>query len=257
MAKILVQREKREVIDGKERIIIKQKIIYVRDLDKDVQTKHGVIRKEELKKKDGNVILSSHGKEFVVFSSTFSDDLSRIKRLPQSMIAKDVGYILAVTGIGKKSTAIDAGVGNGFLTASLARVCKSVVGYEINPLHFENAKENLKSLGMTNVKIYNTSVEEPLKQKNVDLVTLDVPEPWRALASVYNALKVGGFLVTYSPSTTQVHKTVVALKNFPGFLRVKTVELIERSWKVDGESVRPENIEIGHTAFMTFVRKIS
>ena len=36
----------------------------------------------------------------------------------------------------------------------------------------------------------------------------------------------------------------------------KTIELIERHWKIDGRIARPNSEAIGHTAFMSFCRKI-
>ena len=39
-------------------------------------------------------------------------------------------------------------------------------------------------------------------------------------------------------------------------LYIKTLETIERLWKIEGKITRPKNTEIGHTGFLTFVRKI-
>ena len=55
---------------------------------------------------------------------------------------------------------------------------------------------------------------------------------------------------------TQTTDFVNALKGNDTFLYEKTVELIERSWKIDGVVARPRSEGIGHTAFLTFVRKI-
>ncbi|MFC1775157.1 hypothetical protein ACFLZN_02475, partial [Nanoarchaeota archaeon] len=89
------------------------------------------------------------------------------------------------------------------------------------------------------------------------VITLDVSEPWNAIENSYEVLKIGGHLVTYSPSVMQVKKTVEKVKELNGLLFIKTIELIERKWKIEKEAVRPHNIEIGHTGFLTFVRKIA
>ena len=40
------------------------------------------------------------------------------------------------------------------------------------------------------------------------------------------------------------------------FYVVKTIEIIERQWEIDGRKVRPKGQEIGHSGFLTFMRKI-
>jgi tRNA (adenine57-N1/adenine58-N1)-methyltransferase len=257
MARMLLQREKKQEIDGRERTLVKQQIYFVADATKDFHTKYGIISKEDLAKPDGTTITNNKGLQLVVYTAQFSDKLSRIRKIPQSIIRKDAGRILAEIGLGKDSIAIDAGVGNGFLTIMLSRICKQVIGYEVDKRHLANAKENIEKLEITNITLKNASVYEPIDEKNVDAFILDVPEPWQALKTTHSALAFGGHLVTYSPSIVQVKKTVEEAQKNTGWLFVKTIELIERPWKVYKEAVRPANIEIGHTAFLTFFRKIS
>ena len=40
------------------------------------------------------------------------------------------------------------------------------------------------------------------------------------------------------------------------FIHLKTIEIIEREWDVQGRKVRPKSQPIGHSGFLTFVRKI-
>ena len=46
------------------------------------------------------------------------------------------------------------------------------------------------------------------------------------------------------------------IKKYDQFVYLKTVELIERHWKIDGRVARPNSEGIGHTAFLSFFRKI-
>ena len=48
----------------------------------------------------------------------------------------------------------------------------------------------------------------------------------------------------------------VNLQKNEAFLFDSTVEMIKRGWIIDGKRVRPQSAEIGHTAFLTFVRRI-
>ncbi len=100
------------------------------------------------------------------------------------------------------------------------------------------------------------SVFSGIDETDVDLIVLDLPAPWNAIKSVEKSLRVGGYLVIYSPQITQTIDFVNAIKDNPNFIHEKTIELIERSWKIDGRIARPRSEGIGHTGFLTFVRKV-
>ena len=109
---------------------------------------------------------------------------------------------------------------------------------------------------LKNIKIKNKDINEGIDETDVDLVTLDLPEPWKAIKSVEKALKVGGFLVSYNPNLTQVKTFVDNINNNKNFIHIKTIENIQRTWIIDDKRLRPENTEVGHTGFLSFVRKV-
>jgi tRNA (adenine57-N1/adenine58-N1)-methyltransferase len=111
-------------------------------------------------------------------------------------------------------------------------------------------------LGLKNVKIKNKDIYESIDEKNIDLVVLDVPEPWKAIGSAKKALKTGGFLVSYSPSIPQSIDFVNEINKDKDFVHVKTSEIIEREWEIDGRKVRPRSQAIGHSGFISFTRRI-
>ncbi len=218
----------------------------------DFNSSEGLVKERDIK----NGRVKSHiGKEFLVFDANFIDKIKKIKRGPAIMLEKDIGAIIANTGIDKNSKVVDAGTGCGVLAAFLANSVKEVYSYEINKKFFELAKENLKNLGLKNVKVYNKDIEEGIKERNVDLITLDLPEPWKVLKEGYKALKSGGFLVAYLPNITQVDKLIIEAKRGSFFVE-KLIEIIEREWFFDQNRLRPKNQIIGHTAFLVFVRKV-
>lgn len=184
----------------------------------------------------------------------FLDKLKRIRRGPAIMLQKDVGVILANTGINKDSRVLDAGAGSGVLTANLARFVKRVYSYDQSKEFLDIAKENCKRLGLTNITFKNKDVYEEIKEKNLDLVTLDLREPWRAFSNAHNALKENGYCVCFTPHITQVSKILEISEGL--FKIIKTVEDIEREWIVEKVRLRPENKIIGHTAFITILRKV-
>jgi len=256
--KILISKPKKEFIKelGKEISVIKQKRFYVNDLTKDFSTQYGIIDKKDLKKKSGSIIKSNRGKEFILLEGEFLDNYKRIKRTSQIMTLKDIGYIISHTGINKNSRVIDSGTGCGGNAIYLAYICKEVVSYDINEENVKVAEENIKNLGMKNIKVKNKNIFSGIDEKDVDLIVLDLPTPWDAIKSAEKSLRTGGYLVCYNPQITQTADFVNAINKNDKFIYKKTVELIERSWKIQGKIARPKSEGIGHTGFLTFVRKV-
>jgi len=254
--RVVFHREKREVVDGREFVVGKARQYLVSDLSRDLNTLYGNISKEDLAKPSGSVIKSHTGKEFIVIDASYIDIYKRLKKLPQTIPLKDIGLIIGETGINKNSTLVDAGLGSGALTSALANIVKQVISYDVREDHIKVAEENINALGLKNITIKNKSLYDGIDEKDVDLITLDLPEPWKVISHAEKALKIGGFLISYSPSVPQVQDFVSELKKHDKFLYMKTVELIERLWEFDGRKVRPKSTGIGHSGFISFARKI-
>jgi len=226
----------------------------VKDISKDLHTKFGFFNKKDLDKKNTK-IKSNTGKEFSVFTPSFIDIYRKIKRGAQVIPLKDIGLIVSETGINYESKVVDAGAGSGAVCCFLANIAKEVITYEIREDFIDIVKINIKNLNLKNIKIKNKDIYEGIEEKNVDLIILDLPSPWKALGSAEKALKVGGFLVSYSPTIPQVMDFVNAVKE-KNFAYIKTSEIIEREWEVDERKVRPKSQPMGHSGFLTFIRKI-
>ena len=138
----------------------------------------------------------------------------------------------------------------------MARYVKEVISYDINDEHLALAKKNAEILGMKNITFKNGDIKKSIKDKEADLFVLDIPEPWQAVDTMTKALKIGGFLVSYSPTIPQTADFVNAVKEKENFMHIKTIEIIERKWEIEGRKVRPKGQEIGHSGFLTFMRKI-
>jgi len=94
-----------------------------------------------------------------------------------------------------------------------------------------------------------------IKENKLDLITLDLLEPWKALKNARRALRNGGYLAVYSSNLNQVSKLVRDLDE-NSFVFVKTVEVIEREWMIEDFRLRPKSRMIAHSGFLTFIRKI-
>ena len=67
------------------------------------------------------------------------------------------------------------------------------------------------------------------------------------------ALRPGAILVAYNPSVVQVMRLREVLDREP-FGAAETMEVLQRTWHVDGFAVRPDHRMVAHTGFITTAR---
>ena len=225
--------------------------------NKDVHTKYGFLKAEDIEKSNpGQKLMTNINKEMFVVEAMFIDYYSKMKQGPQIIPLKDIGKIISFTGIGKNSIVLDSGTGSGKLCCFLANIAKKVYSYEIRQDFYEIARKNVEFLGLKNVVLKNKSIFDGVDEKNIDAAIFDLPEPWKAIGAVKNALKHGAFLVSYSPTVPQVMDFVEAIKKDDGFIYLSTFEVIEREWEVNARKVRPKSQGIGHSGFISFARRV-
>lgn len=226
----------------------------VKDIEEDFHTSVGVIKSKDLQSGKG-MITSTAGKEFFTLPIQFTDLWESLQRGPQLMLPKDIGWILAKTGANKEFRAVDAGGGSGSLCLSLANVCKEVTVYESNTEHYRILMKNITAFGFTNIKVKQEDIYKGIAEKDIDVITLDLPEPWNVVPYAEKALKNGGFIVVYAPQINQVKRFIDSVRG-TRIKVIETVELLERKWKIEGQIMRPEFQMLGHTGFLTLGRKL-
>jgi tRNA (adenine57-N1/adenine58-N1)-methyltransferase catalytic subunit len=226
--------------------------------DNDIHTKYGVLKKEIIdKSKIGNNIKTNKNIDFYLINANELDLYRKIKRLPQLMLPKDIMSIIAYTGINKNSIVIDAGGGSGGFSIMTAMIAKKVYSYEIKEEHAKLIEENSKMIGIKNLIVRRQNIYEKVIDKNADVFILDLAEPWNAVDNALKTLKIGGFIVNYSPNLTQTKKFIQKIKDTNKCIYIKTIENIQREWEIDELRLRPMFNMLGHTAFLSFARKIS
>lgn len=252
MGVIVYRPERKVMVDGVMRMISKHEQWYVRDTSKDFHCLGAIIRSEQLK--PGKLKVGNN--EFIIVPDTFLDEYKSIRRDAQIITRKDLGFIIGFCGLTKDSIVVESGVGSGAATILFAKLCKKVYSYEIEQSNIEVAEENLERLKVKNATVRKGDFYDPkvVKEKNADVVLLDLPEPWKALGTARKTVKLGGYIVAYTPSITQAAQFVNTLPE--GILHERTTEIIDRDWKIKGDAVRPVTADIGHTAFLTIVRRI-
>lgn len=177
----------------------------------------------------------------------------RFKRGPQVILPKDIGIIIAYSGVNKQSFCIDAGTGSGWLAVALAMVCKRVVSYDVREDFIRIAEKNKAMAKVDNLEFRNADITKGIKERDADLITLDMPSAEKALGKCKKSLKDGGMVVGYLPHVEQVARFIKRLEK-GGFYDIRTYECMLRDILVRQEGIRPSTKGIWHTAYLVFAK---
>ncbi len=208
---------------------------------------------------EGTSARSTSGSHYCVVRPTLADFVLAMPRGAQVIYPKDLGPMLMMSDVFAGARVLEAGVGSGALSMTLLRAGAQLTGYELRPEFAARARSNVGAfLGPDALDRYHVEcrdVYEGIEHTELDRVVLDVPEPWRVVGHAAGALRPGGILVAYVPSVTQVSQLRQALAA-SSFSMAETVEVLTRSWHVEGQAVRPEHRMVGHTGFLSSARLV-
>jgi tRNA (adenine57-N1/adenine58-N1)-methyltransferase len=156
---------------------------------------------------------------------------------------------------------IEVGSGSGALTSILANFVRPsgrVFSYEARADFSENAKHNIRQLGLLDYVEFKVRdvAKDGFAETEIDTVFVDVPEPWDIIPHAHKALKGGYPLVSLSPTVEQIRKTK-AIMELTGFTRIKAVELLEREMLIRPSGSRPAERMISHTGYLIFGHKLN
>jgi tRNA (adenine57-N1/adenine58-N1)-methyltransferase len=200
------------------------------------------------------------GEKLLVLRPTLAEYIQRARRATQVIYPKDLGPILVYGDIFPGARVLEAGLGSGALTLALLRAVGpqgSVVSYEVREALIPKALRSIHTLfpGAPNLTVRQADLYEGIQERELDRIILDVPEPWQAVEHAAEALVPGGILLSFLPTTLQLHRLGEALRGHPNFDLVDTFEVLLRPWHVSGRSVRPAGRMVAHTGFITTARK--
>jgi tRNA (adenine57-N1/adenine58-N1)-methyltransferase len=206
----------------------------------------------------GTEVRTTLGSTLRVIPSDYLDHLERIMRRTQVIYPKDTALITMLANVKPGSRVVECGTGSGALTSYLAtHVAPTgrVYTYEVREEFQANARKNLEKLKLTQyVEMKLKDITTGIDETEVDAVVLDMATPWMIIDKVKGALRMGGRVVSFSPTINQVEKTVEAL-NAAGFVNVKALELIMRTYKVKYNETRPDMVMVGHTGYIVSARR--
>ena len=205
---------------------------------------------------DGSTVRSPSGARYLALRPTLADFVLAMPRGAQVIYPKDLGPLLILADVFPGARILEAGVGSGALSMTLLRAGAEVVGYELREDFAAKAQANVTSfLGEgCPYRVELRDVYEGIDETGLDRILLDLPEPWRVVKHAVGALRPGGILVSYLPGMGQVAQLREALDG-ASFVLAETIEVLQRSWHIEGQSVRPDHRMVAHTGFLTAARR--
>jgi tRNA (adenine57-N1/adenine58-N1)-methyltransferase len=121
----------------------------------------------------------------------------------------------------------------------------------------DRAVANVRSfLGEAAAQRYRVELRDcyaGIDESALDRIVLDLPEPWQVVKHAVRALRPGGIFVAYTPSIMQAAHLREVL-DASRFAMAETIEVLHRSWHIEGQAVRPDHRMVAHTGFLTSAR---
>jgi tRNA (adenine57-N1/adenine58-N1)-methyltransferase len=231
---------------------------------KQFHTHRGLIEHDELiGGPEGVVVTSTGGTAYLVLRPLLADYVLSMPRGATVVYPKDAAQIVAMADIYPGARVVEAGAGSGALTCSLLRAVGErghVHSYERRPEFAEVARSNVERFFGGAPRPWELIVgdlADCCTRTDADRVVLDMLSPWEVVEVTGRALRPGGVVCVYVATTTQLSRTVEALREHGGFAEPQPWESLVRPWHVDGLAVRPEHRMIGHTGFLVTARRLA
>ena len=218
---------------------------------------------------EGSFVLSTSGTPYFALRPLYEDFILAMPRGATIVYPKDAADIVGYADISEGDIVFEAGVGSGALTIALLRA----VGPSGRVISTER-REDFAEIAQKNLELFFGSVprnwsvrigsfeeqnflNDGIKPNNVDRIVLDMLAPWECIEKSAELLRPGGVFISYVTTTTQLSRTVEALRDDRRFTEPYSWESLHRGWHVDALSVRPENRMIGHTGFLVRSRRVA
>jgi len=254
MARVFAIGEKVLILDSKKRR-------YLATLSESGQfhSHSGVLEHSDIVgSQEGTVLTSTKGANYSILRPTLEDFVLEMPRGAQVIYPKDLAPICMIGDIGPGMRVFETGVGSGALSMTMLRYGAIITGYDIREDFANRARTNVRSfLGEEALERYSVEIRdsyEGIDGTDYDRVVLDLPEPWNVVPHAEKALRKGGLLVAYTPSITQAVQVRKTMGD--AWIESRTIEVLHRSWHIEGMSVRPDHRMVAHTAFLTVSRFI-
>ena len=235
--------------------------IFTLEKGKELHTHRGVVKHDDLIGKSwGSQIFSHNGSPFFLLQPSLPDILKNTKRATQIMYPKEIGYILLHMGIVPGTKIIEAGTGSGSFTTALAYYTGEhgkVYSYEIKQETQQIARKSIEKLGLSSrVEFKVKDISEGFDETGVDAIFLDVANAYDFMHIVKHSLKPGGYFGSILPTTNQVIKLLITLRQ-NDFAFVDVCDISLKYYKSEPLRFRPADRMIAHTGYLIFARSVN
>jgi len=226
-----------------------------------LHTHIGVIKHADaIGKEFGSRIITNKDKYVYVLEPTTYDYISKIQHGTQIVYPKDLGYIVARTGIQSGQKIVEIGTGSASLTTFVASIVKPkghVYTFDVDPNFMKIAEKNIKKIGMEKyitMKKLDLKTAKKIPVKDADIVIVDLGDPWTVVSQARKMLKGSGTIVSICPTMNQLEKLVSSLVQNE-FTDIECSENILRTIEAREGKTRHSFQGIGHTTYLCIARK--
>lgn len=211
---------------------------------------------------EGSVVTSAGGTGYIAVRPLLADYTVSMARGAAVVYPKDAAQIIGLGDIFPGARVVEAGAGSGALSCWLIRAvgeAGAVTSFERRADFAEIAAANVAGFFGGRPAAWRLIVGDldPAGLRDVDRVVLDMVAPWEEVSAAAAMLIPGGMLCCYVATTTQLARTVTALRDQGCFAEPAAWETLQRGWHVDGLAVRPEHRMVGHTGFLVTARRLA
>jgi len=226
-----------------------------------LHTHIGVIKHSDaIGKEYGSKLITNKDKYVYLLRPTMYDYVMKIQHGTQIVYPKDLGYIVARSGIGSGQKILEIGTGSGSLTSFIANIVKPrghVYTFDVNENFMKIAEKNIKKAGVSKyVTQHNLDLKTRKKMplEDIDVALIDLGDPWTVIPQVRRMLKGSGAVFAICPTMNQLEKLTMTLVENE-FTDIESTEHILRTIEAREGKTRHSFQGIGHTTYLCFARK--
>lgn len=187
---------------------------------------------------------------FTVLRPRPTDFFVHARRSGAPMLPKDIGMVIAYTGMNRDDRVLDAGTGSGVAAIYFGKIAREVKTYEVRPEFARLAERNIREARLDNVEVIAADMLDATGE--FDVVHLDLGLSREHVEHAYSILSPGGYLACYTPFLEHTFTALDAAT--PLFRDVHCYECMERELMRSARGTRPST-RVAHSGYITIARK--